>query len=150
MTESGNKSEIIPAFPAAQASPMIYRALADLVILIHLAFILFALLGGLFALRWRWMPWVHLPAATWGAAVEMYGWFCPLTSLENSLRRASGASGYPGGFIEHYVVPVIYPAGLTRELQVFLGFTVLAVNLAIYWLVWRRRRTHRARASHTG
>ena len=129
---------------------MIYRALADLVIRIDLAFIVYALLGGLFALRWRWMPWLHLPAVIWGAAVEMNGWFCPLTPLENSLRRASGAGGYAGGFIEHYIVPVIYPVGLTRELQVFLGFAVLAVNLAIYWLVWRRQWPRVPDARHRG
>jgi hypothetical protein len=129
---------------------MLYRILADLVVLTHLAFIVFVLLGGLLALRWRWMPWVHLPAAFWGALVAFFGWFCPLTPLENSLRRASGSAGYSGGFIEHYVVPIIYPTELTRELQVFLGLFVLAVNLAIYIVVWRRLRVDRDRGSFDG
>ena len=93
---------------------MLYQALADLVVLIHVAFILFALLGGLLALRWHWMPWAHLPAVCWGTAVEIFGWFCPLTPLENSLRRASGAAGYSGGFIERHLLPMIYPAEFTR------------------------------------
>lgn len=123
---------------------MLYRVLADLVVLAHLAFIVFALLGGMLALRWRWMPWAHLPAALWGALVEFFGWFCPLTPLENSLRRASGTAGYSGGFIEHYIIPIIYPAELTREVQVFLGLAVLAVNLAIYLMVWHRFRVDRS------
>jgi hypothetical protein len=129
---------------------MFYQALADFVVLTHLAFIVFALLGGLLALRWHWMPWVHLPAVIWGAAVATFGWFCPLTPLENSLRRASGASEYSVGFIEHYIVPIIYPAELTRELQVLLGAIMLSVNMAIYWVVWRRLRARRVRASRAG
>ena len=117
---------------------MLYRALADLVVLTHLAFIVFALLGGLLALRWRWLPWVHLPAAAWGASVEVFGWFCPLTPLENSLRRASGAAGYPGGFIENYLVPIIYPAELTREMQLIAACVVVAFNVAVYGVVWRQ------------
>lgn len=123
---------------------MLYRVLADLVVLAHLAFIVFALLGGMLALHWRWMPWAHLPAALWGALVEFFGWFCPLTPLENSLRLASGTAGYSGGFIEHYIIPIIYPAELTREVQVFLGLAVLAVNLAIYLMVWHRFRVDRS------
>ncbi len=119
---------------------MVYRALADLLALSHFAFVIFVLLGGLFAVRWRWAPWVHLPAAAWGAANEFFSWPCPLTPLENSLRRASGAAGYPGGFVEHYLLPVLYPAEFTRELQVFLGCTVVVVNLAVYLGVWRWRR----------
>ncbi len=118
---------------------MLYRALADLVVLTHLAFIVFALVGGLLALRWRWVPWVHLPAAAWGASVEVFGWFCPLTPLENWLRRASGSAGYSGGFIERYLMPIVYPAELTRELQLLLGCFLVVVNLAIYLVVWRRR-----------
>ena len=129
---------------------MFYQVLADFVVLTHLAFIVFALLGGLLALRWHWMPWVHLPAVVWGAAVALFGWFCPLTPLENSLRRASGATGYSGGFIENYIVPIIYPAELTRELQVLLGAIMLSVNLAIYWVVRRRLRARRVRASRGG
>jgi len=119
---------------------MLYRILADVVVLVHLAFIIFVILGGLLALRWRWVPWVHLPAATWGAAVELFGWFCPLTPLENFLRTAGDSAGYSGSFLEHYLLPVIYPAGLTRELQLLLGCGVVVVNLLIYVRVWRRRR----------
>jgi hypothetical protein len=128
-----------------EACPMLDQALADLVVLAHLAFILFALLGGLLALRWRWVPWVHLPAAGWGAAVEFFGWFCPLTPLENSLRRASGSAGYSGGFIERHLLPMIYPAEFTRELQLFLGFVLVVLNLAVYLAVWRGLRTRRVR-----
>jgi hypothetical protein len=124
---------------------MLYRVLADFAVLAHLAFIAFVLLGGLLAFRWRWMPWVHLPAAFWGAVVVLFGWLCPLTPIENVLRRASGSADYSTGFIEHYVVPIIYPTGLTRSFQIFLGFVVLAVNLAIYRVIWRRLRRDRGR-----
>ena len=124
---------------------MLYQAAADVVVLIHLAFIVFALLGGLLALRWRWGPWIHLPAAAWGAAIEFFGWFCPLTPLENTLRRAGGAAGYASGFIEHHVVPIIYPAELTRDLQLVLGCGVVTLNLGIYLAVWRRSRSQRIR-----
>ncbi|MFQ5742325.1 MAG: DUF2784 domain-containing protein [Acidobacteriota bacterium] len=117
---------------------MFYRTLADLVVLLHLAFIAFVLVGGFLALRWRRLAWLHLPAACWGGLVELTGWFCPLTPLENRLRRASGTMGYSDGFIEHYVLPLIYPADLTREQQVLLGLLLLAVNLAAYTLVWRQ------------
>jgi hypothetical protein len=119
------------------ARPMLYQILADLVVMIHAAFILFALFGGLLALRWHWIPWVHLPAAGWGTVVEFFGWICPLTPLENSLRRASGATGYSGGFIERHLLPVIYPAEFTREFQLFLGCVVVVFNMVIYFAVWR-------------
>jgi hypothetical protein len=119
---------------------MLYRALADLVVVTHFSFIVFVLLGGLLALRWRWIPWAHLPAAAWGAAVEFFGWFCPLTPLENHLRRASGSAGYADGFVERYVLPVVYPAELTRELQLLLGAVLVGLNAAIYLVVWRRLR----------
>ena len=117
---------------------MAYRVLADLVVAFHLAFILFALGGGLLALRRRGWAWLHLPAALWAAAIELLGGVCPLTPLENRLRHLSGAAGYPGGFVEHYLVPIVYPPGLTRELQVALGLAVLVANLAIYARVLRR------------
>ena len=129
---------------------MLYQALADFVVLIHFAFILFALLGGLLALRWHWVPWVHLPAACWGTAVEFCAWYCPLTPLENSLRRASGAAGYDGGFIERHLLPIIYPAEFSRELQLFLGCIVIAFNLIVYFAVWRAIRTRRARVQSVG
>jgi len=113
--------------------------LADAVLL-HLLFIVFAVGGGLLALRWRWMPWLHLPALTWGATVELTGWICPLTPLENALRRAGGAAGYAAGFIERYLLPLIYPGALTRELQFVLGGTLLLINAVVYAVVWRRRQ----------
>jgi hypothetical protein len=119
---------------------MLYRSLADLVALTHLGFILFVLFGGLLAFRWRRVPWVHIPAVVWAAAVEFFGWFCPLTPLENSLRHAGGSDGYSGGFVEGYIMPIIYPAELTRELQILLGCGVLFLSLAIYFALWRRRR----------
>jgi len=119
---------------------MIARFLADLVAVAHFAFILFALLGGLLALRWRWIMWLHLPAATWGALIEFFGWYCPLTPLENWLRREGGEAGYPGGFVERYLLPVIYPGALTREIQVIIGVFVVVLNVVIYWVVWRRAR----------
>jgi hypothetical protein len=114
---------------------MLDQALADVVALTHLAFIVFALLGGLLALWWRWIPWVHLPAACWGVAVEFFGWFCPLTPVENALHRASGAAGYSGGFIERHLMPILYPAEFTRELQLFLAGVLIGVNVAVYFAV---------------
>ena len=118
---------------------MIWRTLADLVLLIHMAFIVFVIIGGFFATLWRWLPWVHLPAAAWAAALELGGWICPLTPLENWLRQASGEAGYAGGFIEHYLVRVIYPTGLTPDIQVYIGLGVLLINGVAYSIVWRGR-----------
>jgi hypothetical protein len=121
---------------------MPYRIAADAVLLAHLAFILFAVLGSLLVLRWRPLAWAHLPAALWAAVVELSGWICPLTPLEVALRRAAGDAGYSGGFIEHYLVAAIYPEGLTRTTQLVLGTAVIALNVAIYAVVlWRWRRT---------
>ena len=121
-----------------------YRFAADLVVLVHLAFVAFVVFGGLLALRWRWIPWVHVPVALYGALIELVGWICPLTPLENRLHRAAGEAGYAGGFVEHYLLPVLYPAALTPTVQVVLGLLVVAVNLAVYALVWRRWRRRRA------
>jgi hypothetical protein len=115
--------------------------LADLVVILHFAFVLFVLFGGLLALRWPRVMYLHLPAALWGAFIELAGGICPLTPLENSLRRGAGLPGYQGGFVEHYILPVLYPAGLTRDVQLVLGAIVIGVNLAIYTSVimrWRR------------
>ncbi|MEL7536236.1 MAG: DUF2784 domain-containing protein [Pseudomonadota bacterium] len=121
---------------------MIYRVLADLVVIVHLGFILFAMLGGLLALRWRWAPLLHLPAVLWGAYIELSGGICPLTPLENDLRHAAGSSGYTGGFIEHYLIPLIYPSGLTHSVQVLLAAVLVAANVVIYaFVVWRWWRT---------
>ena len=117
---------------------MSFRVLADGMVLLHGAFIAFVLFGGWLAWRWRWVAWVHVPCAAWGAMVEVAGWVCPLTPLENAFRARAGQAGYRGGFIEHYVVPAIYPAGLTRAQQMVLGAAVLAINVVAYGLLIRR------------
>jgi hypothetical protein len=123
---------------------MLYGPLAEVVVVIHFCFVLFVLFGGLLALRWRWVAWIHLPAAVWGAALEFAGWICPLTPLENWLRRQGGLAGYEGSFIEHYIVSLLYPRGLTRPVQLALGCLVIALNGYIYWRVFRRGRDERA------
>ena len=117
---------------------MPYRALADLVLVLHLGFVLFVVLGGLLVLRWPLLAWLHLPAAAWGALIEFAGWICPLTPLEQRLRVLAGDGGYQGGFIEHYVTAWLYPAGLTRSTQLLLGVLVILVNLLIYLRLLRR------------
>jgi hypothetical protein len=112
-----------------------YRALADLVVGLHLAFIVFVGLGGLLALLRWWVCLLHLPATVWGAFIELSGGLCPLTPLENWLRRMAGSAGYPGGFIEHYLLPLVYPASLTHQVQLALGLLVLLANLVVYVLV---------------
>lgn len=124
---------------------MIYRLLADATLVFHLCFVLFVALGGFLALRWRWVAWLHLPAAIWGALIEFMGWVCPLTPLENTLRRLGGEAGYEGGFIDHYIIALIYPEGLTRTAQLAVGLSVLVVNTAIYARVfWRTSTGQRA------
>jgi hypothetical protein len=113
---------------------------ADLVVGAHFAFVLFVLFGGLLVLRWPRVAYLHLPAAAWGALIEFGGWVCPLTPLEQSLRRSAGGEGYSGGFIEHYILPLLYPSGLTRNAQILLGFFVIAVNAAIYAVAFRSSR----------
>lgn len=116
---------------------------ADSLVVLHLAFVLFAVLGGLLVYRWPRWAWVHVPAFLWGALIEFRNWVCPLTPLEQRLRSLAGEDGYTGGFVEHYILPLIYPAGLTREIQLALGLFVLAVNALIYgiwfWRKWRGR-----------
>ena len=119
---------------------MLHGFLADLVVVAHIAFVLFVVAGGLLVLRWRRLAWVHLPAVIWGTWVELAGWICPLTPLENWLRRQGGESGYAGSFIEHYVLPILYPTDLTRGMQVTLGAIAVTVNVAIYAFIWRRSR----------
>lgn len=117
---------------------MVSRVLADFVLALHLAFILFVVAGGLLGLRWRWMPFVHLPAALWGVYIELSGGVCPLTPLENELRRSAGLSGYAGSFVDHYLVPVIYPAVLSQPLQLVLAGVVVLANALVYTAIWRR------------
>lgn len=116
------------------------RLLADAVVVLHLAFIAFALGGGALVLWRPVVAWVHLPAVAWAAFVEFTGRVCPLTPLENALRRRAGAAGYTGGFVEHYLIPLIYPAGLTPTFQVAIGVLVVAINGAVYVALARRPR----------
>lgn len=119
---------------------MLLRIAADSVLLLHLAFILFVLLGGAMTIWLRWIPFIHLPAAVWGFFVELTGRVCPLTYLENYFRIKAGQSGYAESFIEHYLLDIIYPSGLTREIQLALAGVVVVVNIAIYgWLFFNRR-----------
>ena len=114
---------------------MLYRCLADAVVLVHLAFVAFVVAGGLIVLRWPRAAWVHIPAALWGVAVEWSGLVCPLTPLEVTFRRWGGEAGYAGGFVEHTVLPLLYPASLTRGIQVVLGLLVVAINAIVYTAV---------------
>ncbi len=114
--------------------------LADLVVILHFAFVLFVIFGGLLVLRWPRLAYVHLPVALYGALIELVGWVCPLTPLEKRLRESAGLEGYQGGFVEHYILPVLYPAGLTRNVQLVLGLIVVGMNLVIYTVVARKYR----------
>ena len=117
---------------------MLYRILADALLTVHLLFILFVVLGGLLVLKNRRWAYLHVPAALWGAIIEFKGWICPLTPLENQLRTAGGRAGYAGGFIEHYLLPVVYPPGLTPQIQYLLGSLVIGINLVLYGVVVKR------------
>jgi len=125
---------------------MLYRVAADGVLALHLAFVLFALLGGFLVLRRVGLAWLHLPAVAWAAFVEFSGRICPLTPLEGALRQAAGDAGYAGDFLEHYLLAMIYPEGLTHDVQIILGATVVIVNVAIYALILRRSSLRRGRA----
>lgn len=122
---------------------MLYRWLADLVLLVHLGFVIFVAFGGVLVWRWPRLAWLHLPAVLWGAYVEFSGRLCPLTPLENLLRQAAGQKGYQESFLEHYIFFVLYPEGLTREVQLWLGLGVILLNLAFYgyWLFRHRVRS---------
>lgn len=119
---------------------MTYRLLADATVVFHFAFIAFVVLGS--ALVWRRLAWawLHVPAIAWVAYIEFTGTLCPLTPLENALRARAGDAGYAGGFVEHYLIPVIYPAGLTPAVQFALGAVVVILNVVAYWSIWRRHR----------
>ena len=119
---------------------MVYRWLADLVVIVHALFVVFVLVGAFLALRWRWIVWLHVPAAVWGVLIEYGGWICPLTPLENSLRVRAGQSTYSGDFIQHYLLGALYPQGLTRATQFVLGSTALLVNVVAYTLLIQQIR----------
>ena len=116
---------------------MPYSLLADLVIILHFLFVIFAVIGALLAFKWRKIIWIHIPVVIWAAYIEFSNQICPLTPLEKSLRMKGGESSYTGGFIEHYIIPVLYPPGLTSEIQLLLGCLVLIINIVIYWYVVR-------------
>ena len=119
---------------------MFYNFLADLVVVLHSFFVLFVLLGGFLVLWKPSVAWYHLPAVFWAAWLEFSGWICPLTPLENLLRQKGGVAGYNVGFVEHYIVPILYPTSLTREMQFTLGMIVLSLNIGVYFIVWMRMR----------
>ncbi len=117
---------------------MLPQLLADLTLITHLLFIIFVILGALLVIKWRWLIWIHLPCAIWGALLEINYWICPLTHLENYFRRQANEAGYTGGFIEHYLIPIIYPPGLTPGLQLAIGIFVILINFVIYgFITWK-------------
>lgn len=118
---------------------MPYALLADAVVLLHLAFVAFAVAGGFLAWRWQRLLWLHVPVLAWAAWIELSGGVCPLTPLENALRRRAGESGYSVGFIEHYLLPLLYPVGLTRETQWVLAAGLLVINVVAYWRILSTR-----------
>lgn len=125
---------------------MLAASLADLVLLAHLAFILFVSLGALLVLRWRRLAWLHLPMVAWSSIVNLTPWRCPLTPLENSLRTAAGEAGYEGGFIAHYITPLIYPAGIDWDMGLLIGIGIFAWNALLYGIIlhrWRHTRLMR-------
>jgi len=126
---------------------MLYRVLADIVLVLHLAFVVFVVAGGVIVWRRPGLAWLHVPAAVWGALIMFAGWICPLTPLENWLRRLGGEAGYSGGFVEEYVLTILYPSGLTRTHQIVLGAIVLVLNLAVYGLVWWKKRRAKAESA---
>ena len=115
---------------------MIFSLLADMAVLAHAMFVLIVVCGGLAVLRWPRLAWLQLPAAMWGAVIELKGWICPLTYLENHFRRLGGEAGYGGSFIEHYLEPLLYPLGLTSRSRVMMGMGVLGINAAVYLCLW--------------
>jgi Protein of Unknown function (DUF2784) len=118
-----------------------YQLFADLIVLAHAAFILFAVLGGLLVVRWWRIVWIHLTAVIWAVLVEFFGWVCPLTPLENWLRQRGGQADYSSDFVAHYILPLLYPEGLTRGVQIGLGVFVILINAAIYTWIFRATRT---------
>jgi hypothetical protein len=127
-------------YDVATIAAMPYRLLADALVMLHLGFVGFVVCGGLFVLWRRWMVFAHLPAAAWGVFIEFTGRLCPLTPLENQLRQRAGDAAYTGDFVERYLMPVLYPPGLRRDVQIGLGLFALSVNVAVYLYAWRRAR----------
>ncbi len=126
------------------ATGSLFRVAADVVVIIHATFALFVVVGGVLVWRWPRAAWIHVPAAVWGVAIELGGWVCPLTPLENSLRVRSGSAAYQGTFVDHYVIPVLYPDRLTPAKQGLLACVAFVINVAVYgWLVLRQRRALR-------
>ena len=113
--------------------------LTDLVVVIHALFIIFVLFGGLVVLKWHQVMWIHIPCVLWGAAIEFFSWVCPLTYLEIYLREIGNANSYDDSFVQHYLLPVIYPSGLTTDIQFLLGVIVITINLIIYFIVWHKK-----------
>jgi hypothetical protein len=115
---------------------MRYSVAADALVIAHLAFIMFVMLGGLLLLKWPRLIYLHLPAVAWGTLVELRGWLCPLTPLEQHYRTLAGETGYSDSFVQHYLLPLIYPAGLTRDVQTLLAMCVITINLVIYAVIY--------------
>ena len=125
---------------------MLTRVAADFIVIIHFGFIVFVVLGGLLVFRWPKLMWLHLPAVAWGVVIEFAGFICPLTPLENRLRIAAGESGYSSGFIDQYLVPLVYPDGLNRPAQIALGVLVISINLVLYGVVVAKRKSNKENA----
>jgi len=125
---------------------MLTRVAADFIVIIHFGFIVFIVLGGLLVFRWPKLMWLHLPAVAWGVVIEFAGFICPLTPLENRLRIVAGESGYSSGFIDQYLIPVVYPDGLNRPTQIALGVLVISINLVIYGVVVAKRKRNKENA----
>lgn len=124
---------------------MLNLVAADLIVLLHFTFIVFVVFGGLLVLKWRSVAWGHIPCVIWGVVIEFTGWICPLTPIENMLRYSGGGGGYSNSFIEHYLLSVIYPVALTRELQIVIGIMVIAINIVIYITVYILRAREKFR-----
>ena len=129
---------------------MFYRLSADAIVVLHLAFVIFVVAGGLLAFKWRRVAWLHLPAVVWAVLLEFSGWMCPLTPLELKLRASGGQAGYGGGFIEHYILPVLYPAELDNMTQAAIGSLVIAINIAVYGCLLRRLRNRNCPGNYSG
>lgn len=144
MTSTGNARGETHADRRASNLPsttiVIFRWLSTLVVVVHAAFVVFVVTGGFLALRWRRLIWLHLPAVVWAAAIELIGFRCPLTPLENALRLRAGETAYSGTFLEYHLLRLLYPAGLTRSIQYALGAAVILGNVGAYTLLWRRAR----------